>query len=152
MTPEARLIILCILLFILILRFIWFIIHYFSPVGAQIRLIHTYYNKLFHWQQGIDSEAQAYGFIQTIENIVKNDECSPGLCSLYCSILTMEHQPWYDYKKALTFLEMKAEKGIPECQFLLGKYLHQGGKNIPPDNVTANYWLKKARENGISED
>jgi len=74
----------------------------------------------------------------------------PGIYWVFAMVYMMEDKPWYDYRTVFRLLENNAEKDEPECQFLLGTFLKQGGKGFKPDPVTGEDWLKKSRQNGIA--
>ena len=74
----------------------------------------------------------------------------PGIYWVFAMVYMMEDKPWYDHRTVFRILESNAEQNEPECQFLLGTFLKQGGKGFKPDPVTGEDWLRKSRQNGIA--
>lgn len=74
----------------------------------------------------------------------------PGIYWVFAMVFMMEDKPWYDHRTVFRILESNAEQDEPECQFLLGTFLKQGGKGFNPDPVTGEDWLRKSRQNGVA--
>lgn len=84
------------------------------------------------------------------EHVTKtNQRINPAIYWLYAMVFMMEDKPWYNSKEVLGVLEELAEKDEPECQFLLGTFLKKGGKGFDTDPVTGEYWIRKAKRNGV---
>lgn len=88
--------------------------------------------------------------LELIKEYASEPNRHPGIYWVFAMVYMMEDKPWYDHRTVFRILESNAEQDEPECQFLLGTFLKQGGKGFKPDPVTGEDWLRKSRENGIA--
>ena len=57
--------------------------------------------------------------------------------------------PRRDIAQGVKWLRLSAEQGQQDAQYLLGKVYLQGGKELPPDPVQAEMWLRLAAKQNL---